>query len=291
MKPKIFLLTLLAFASIAIACSLFAPREPQLISTPLVVETPGETFISPTVIWTTSPTVEQLTTFPVATEIKTQISPTLFVPPPVTSTVEVVRQRIQFIAGASSTSIEGDIHPGEAKEFVLHALEGQWMMVDLGLPNEGLKMVIFGLGDGNYLLSASEGRTNWQGWLPATQYYFIHLISETTSLHYYLSVIIPVRIRFQPGAFSETIEGVVQSRTVNYYILRANVDQTMRVNIISPNHDVLLTIYGLEDGSPLVRYISGDTQWEGRLPATQDYIIEAVSVGETTSYIISVTIR
>lgn len=211
--------------------------------------------------------------------------------PSMTPLVSAERQRIRFAAGATSATVEGDISPGEVKEYVLRALQSQWMMVNLGMPIEGLKIAVYGLSDGNYLVKASEGRPFWQGALPVTQDYVVQLISEGVSSHYYLTVTIPVRIQFQPGAYSATIEGMVQGRAVNYYILRAKAEQTMSVKIASPKSDVLLTIYGVEDGSPLVRYVSGATEWEGKLPATQDYIIEAVSVGETTSYTLQVTIR
>lgn len=211
--------------------------------------------------------------------------------PSMTPLVSAERQRIRFASGATSATVEGDINPGEVKEYVLRALQSQWMMVNLGMPIEGLKIAVYGLSDGNYLVKASEGRAFWQGALPATQDYVVQLISEGVASHYYLSVTIPARIQFPPGANSATVEGVVQGRAVNYYILRAKADQTMIVEIVSPKSDVLLTIYGVEDGSPLVRYVSGDTKWEGKLPATQDYIIEAVSVGEATSYTLQVTIH
>ncbi len=65
----------------------------------------------------------------------------------------------------------------------------------------------------------------------------------------------------------------------------------MTVRISSPANDVLLTIYGVEDGSPLVRYESGANQWSGVLPGTQDYMIEAVATGASSPYVMDVIIR
>ena len=64
----------------------------------------------------------------------------------------------------------------------------------------------------------------------------------------------------------------------------------MTVVITSPNNDVLLTVYGFETGDPLVRYVSGAWQWSGTLPASQDYMIHAVSVGAATGYRVDISI-
>ena len=65
----------------------------------------------------------------------------------------------------------------------------------------------------------------------------------------------------------------------------------MSVAILSPHNNILLTIYGLQDGNPLVRSVSGATNWTGVLPGTQDYMIEAVATGATSNYIIQVMVQ
>lgn len=99
----------------------------------------------------------------------------------------------------------------------------------------------------------------------------------------------PTRIQFEPGATSAMVAGYVEERGVDRYVLRAFAGQTMEVIITSPNNDVLLTIVGA-DGVPLKRYVDGSAQWRGVLPSTQDYFIEAVSVGAATSYELTVWI-
>jgi len=99
----------------------------------------------------------------------------------------------------------------------------------------------------------------------------------------------PTRIQFEPGTTSATVAGYVEERSVNRYVLRAFAGQTMEVIITSPNNDVLLTIVGA-DGIPLKRYVDGSAEWRGVLPSTQDYFIEAVSVGAATSYELTVWI-
>ena len=65
----------------------------------------------------------------------------------------------------------------------------------------------------------------------------------------------------------------------------------MTITLTSPASNVLLTIYGLDDGSPLVRYVSGATSWSGTLPATQDYMVEAFATGNNTTFTLKATIK
>jgi hypothetical protein len=101
------------------------------------------------------------------------------------------------------------------------------------------------------------------------------------------------RIRFSPGATSATLSGRVVSGGVNRYVLGAMAGQTMTAHIRSNRGDVLLSIYGAQDGQILKRYVIGqpNTPWTGQLPTTQDYIVEAVSVGDSARYTLYVEIE
>jgi len=63
----------------------------------------------------------------------------------------------------------------------------------------------------------------------------------------------------------------------------------MAVEVSSPNSDVLLSVVG-GDGIPLKRYQNRPPSWTSQLPATQDYVLHAVSVGMATSYTLRVWI-
>lgn len=91
------------------------------------------------------------------------------------------------------------------------------------------------------------------------------------------------RVQFQQGATSAVVTGNVASNDVNCYVLRAARGQNMSVNITSPRSDVLLSITGA-DGQPYKRTVDDSPSWTGTLPATQDYYLKAVSVGEGTRY-------
>jgi pimeloyl-ACP methyl ester carboxylesterase len=98
------------------------------------------------------------------------------------------------------------------------------------------------------------------------------------------------RIRFPEGDTSVEIFADVPGRGSDLYVLAAEEGQIMSVEITSPHNDVLLEIVG-EDGTPLKRYQNGPPSWTSTLPATQDYFIRAVSVGETTSYTLRIWVE
>jgi hypothetical protein len=83
------------------------------------------------------------------------------------------------------------------------------------------------------------------------------------------------------------VTGHLEPERYDRYVLRAMEGQVMRVAVSSPGHDVTLAAWG-EDGTSL-RWIP-ELTWCGRLPATQDYVIEAVSSGQQTSYTLTVEI-
>jgi len=87
------------------------------------------------------------------------------------------------------------------------------------------------------------------------------------------------------------VNGFLNGGEVNYYLANARAGQMMSVSIFSPRNDIFLTIYGMEDGSPLIRSVAGQSSWTGILPGTQDYMIEAVSTVPSANYSVQVTIQ
>jgi hypothetical protein len=215
-------------------------------------------------------------------------------PPPPTPTVEPAPTRIRFEPGATSATVAGHIRQNGIDRYVLRALAGQTMEVRITSPDNDVLLDIWGA-DGTVLKRHPVGEAYWAGPLPATQDYFIGAVSVGGETDYLLTVTISAlepeatRIQFEPGATSATVTGHVEGHAVERYVLRALAGQTMDVAITSPNNDVLLTIVGA-DGIPLKRYVDGMAEWRGVLPATQDYFIDAVSVGEATGFQLTVTV-
>ena len=180
---------------------------------------------------------------------------------------------------------------GQPLEYVVAAQAGQIMLASVYSIDDDVYLGVTGLSDGVRLQRTAAGLTQFTGRLPATQDYRLTLASPFGDSAFSLQVIIPARIQFQPGAISASIPGQLPGGEVNYYTAAARAGQTMTVQIISPGNDIFITVYGLSDGSPLVRSVMGLTSWSGVLPLDQDYMIEAVSTGGPAGYTLQVTIQ
>jgi hypothetical protein len=201
-------------------------------------------------------------------------------------------RRIQFAADATSAVVQGTLAARGIDEYLVGAQAGQWMMVMVSSPDGNVVLEIWGTSDGQVLARADMRQTFWQGFLPATQDYGVKAVSTAGASNYTLQVIIPERVQFAPGAISATGQGNLAPRETHEYLLRALKGQTMTVTIVSPGNLVLVEIYGIDDGQPLVRVPFGQTTWTGVLPNTQDYDIKAVSVTDlATLYSIAFTVQ
>lgn len=99
----------------------------------------------------------------------------------------------------------------------------------------------------------------------------------------------PTRITFASGATGASVDGFIEAEAMHRYLLRALAGQVMSVEILSPRSDVMLAVMA-PDGSPLKRYQVGTPDWTGALPATGDYVVEAVATGGRSSYTLNVEI-
>ena len=244
--------------------------------------------------------VESPTAKPPATPQKTAAptvkpptpKPSATAPKPATATPPLPPvKRIQFAPGATSAQAQGQIGAGKIDEYVLKAQAGQWMLVDISSPKNDVLLAVTGLSDKQPYLRSAAGATSWQGKLPATQDYSLKAVSSGAAAPYTLRVTIPARITFKPGTTGASVERKLGAQDQHEYVLKASKGQTMTATIRSPSNDVLLEIYGFEDGQPLVRVPMGATTWTGVLPATQDYSIKAVAVGGPTSYKMDITVK
>jgi hypothetical protein len=199
--------------------------------------------------------------------------------------------RISFARGATSAVVEGEIRRDSTIDYVVRAGGGQTMLVSIFSPGEIVYLGIVGLSDGVPLMRTSVAGTTFTGELPATQDYRISLFSPHQKSSYALQVIIPARIQFAAGAVSASVPGYLRGGETNFYLAHARRGQQMSVSIDSPGDDNFLTIYGMQDGSPLLRSIMAQTSWSGDLPATQDYMIQAVSTGVNANYSLQITIQ
>jgi len=100
-------------------------------------------------------------------------------------------KRITFARGGISATVQGTTGAVDADHWVLAAMAGQTMSVNLIVPTgKRATLVIYGA-DGTVLLSDRASVMQWSGLLPKTQDYFIEVKPETGAMSYTLQVTIP----------------------------------------------------------------------------------------------------
>jgi LysM repeat protein len=83
-----------------------------------------------------------------------------------------IPERISFLPGRISATVEATIPANGTHNFVLKAAAGQMMTVNTSTAFGQVILIIFGE-DGDVLISDHAGATSWTGRLPKTQDYFI----------------------------------------------------------------------------------------------------------------------
>ena len=283
----------------ALAPTQFSPTEVPLI--------PADTATSiPTAVstLTSTPVIPTNTTAPVVpTATKTgvpvvQVTPIFFTATPKTPTailptaIPVNMDRISFLANATSANLSGSLTGGQVKEYALRVMANQVMMVNVSVPNQDAVIAVYGLTSGQVFLGASSNQTFWQGRVPSTQDYVVQVISRGAATNFNLSVTIPENIIFQAGAVSASRSYPLRAREMHSFLLHANAGQSMTLSLSFSDQSVLLAFYGYQDGQPYLRTVVGATSWTGTVPATQDYVIQVVSVVDNaTSFKLDVTIQ
>jgi len=95
------------------------------------------------------------------------------------------------------------------------------------------------------------------------------------------------RIRFQTGAISAAVSGLLEPQGSRLYVLRASAGQMMEVTVVSPSSGVSFAIWG-EDGTVLKQH--AENRAECVLPSSQDYFVAIYSGGQSANYDLKVMI-
>ena len=273
-RKKIRYLSVLAFLLLATAaCTLGV----DLTTAPVF---PSPLPITPGFPTTTGPTA--LSTPPmVITVLPTAAPPADTLPAPTAApTVPIASPpRLSMEPGRTVVFAGGSLAQNGVTSYLVGASAGQFMMAMI---NSAVQTMVLQIQapDGSLLVAANDKKNYWQGALPADGDYLVSVTASGAGGNFDLSVTIPARIVFKAGAISASAQGTVAAHGVTTYLLRALQGQTMSVKVTSPGADVFLTIYGLQDGNPYVRSVTGQTSASFKLPSTQDYVIQCVSTGE-----------
>jgi len=270
-----------------------ATLSPTAPSPTETAPTPTQEMVSPTTeppASATTPTAmaEAHAAPPTATPMPpTPIPPTTVPATPIPVATQPVPVRIVFEPLATSATIEGDILAGDVDLYVLRASAGQLLEVSLPSYGGSPRFTVYG-SDGTILKSNQSASGVYRGNLPSTQDYFIRIESGGAPANYTLSVVIPQRIEFQPGATCADIERTIVSGRTDYYVLKAMYGQLLDASVYTAASDVRLVIYGA-DGTVLKSGMGGGPSYRGTLPRTQDYIMHVTS-NMGTGYRLNVTI-
>lgn len=200
--------------------------------------------------------------------------------------------KIRFPEGRTGVQLAGRLDAGEKHAYVLRAIQDQSMLLDIYTPAQNGTLAVYGVMDGETLLSPSENIRVWQGRLPADQEYRVEVIGANQPAEYLLTIQIPRVVRFFRGTYGSVEEGIASPGEIITYRLRAFGGQTMNLWVTSSGDTAFLGVYGLDDGEPLLRPESELIVWEGILPSDQNYIVQVYNAGtQEVSFDLEVVIR
>jgi hypothetical protein len=279
----------LAILIISIAC--LGSTLPTVV--PNAVDTiVAATMAAITPVYTLTP-ITTPTPFPTPTSFPTFTS-TFVIPtlPPVGSTlVPPAATRINFLPETTTGVVSGSIQPGQSQYFVLNASLGQPLIVMVNSLNNDVTLSIRTQG-GTWMVNPAAHLSNFQSMLPKTEDYYIGVYGGDATENFTLTVEIPSRIKFAPGADTAMVSGkTVAGYDVAFTVLAVK-GQVMRVYLNGVGKDGALTIYGYSDGQPYVRSVTEQTTFGLKLPVTQDYIILVVPrSGKVIFYTLIVNIK
>jgi hypothetical protein len=267
-KPAISLLILLVMlTSCNLPGRLAATDTPQPISTstsPVLLDTP--------------------------TPMPPTLTPTETPPPAPTATATPSVTDIVFAAGTTAAVVQGTVQPNQVRSYTLSAEQNQPMVLILNSTGTDNYLGVIGP-DGSKLLEPANKWTRWQWLLPKTGQYTIQVTGGAASADFTLTTKVAKRVSFASGATSVTLSDRTENGYVFSYALRCQAGQTMTVSLNVAASTAYLDVFGLATGS-LLSSSTRATTWTGKLPSTQDYILEVIPAnGQVVDYGLTVTVK
>ena len=280
MKPRqmLFILLVVLGGALISGCTLLAPAESP---TPL----PTLVQATPTLLVLATPTA---ITPPTETPIPVTPTPSPTTPPPTLAPV-----RFNFAPNYTAGSVSGTLLPGQTQDILFGAGAGQLTFVTADSPAKSVTFSLSGA-NGQVLVSPDQKTAHWQGYLPATQDYIVHLYGGSVADSYEVTFVMPVRINFAKGATSGGAYTTLAPYQVQSYVLNAGGGVPFLVN--TGNANTTITLFGANDGVVLVPAWSntkGLPGWQGTLPSSQDYVVQAIAPAsaQTINLVVSIPAR
>jgi hypothetical protein len=104
------------------------------------------------------------------------------------ATPEPLPERIRFSPGGTTATVSGTVAPGAAHRYVLWAMGGQTLMVDVAAAQP---LLLSAWGSDGALLKPAATEDHWEGVLPASQDYVLQLATAGSATDYHMTVTIP----------------------------------------------------------------------------------------------------
>lgn len=206
-----------------------------------------------------------------------------------TSAVESTTQ-VSFAPGGTRAAFDGNVDAGGVDEYIVRASEGQILQVTLSPPSGSVYLDIRGADGSNLIPDGAQWTSFWSS-LSTTQDYHIKVISGGAAQAYSINITIPAMIYFATGESDKTINGHVGENAVVDYLLYAATGQELHLTVTTPGVQVALSVTGMNDGQPYLRYVAEETDWTFTLPATQYYKISVVTIGPATDFTLYIEVE
>ena len=263
------------------------------------VSLPAATSVSPTNAPTAAPTQIPANTpeSPTATSqppTETPLTPTDTAAAPTatktTSVTQVTPIDVKVEAGTTNINENGRFDKYTRITYALKIIGGQYLAVNLHSGTEKVALEIADPG-GNLLVQADQQVKSWQGDLNASGKYLINVISQDEPSKYNLNIVLPTRINYGVDT-SLAISGQVQPGGYSNYIMKADKDKTMTIQLSSSSKDVFVELYGISSGQYYVNSKARTTSFTFKVPSTQDYMINLFSTNSSLeNYNMTITMK
>ena len=221
---------------------------------------------------------------------------------PVRSAAAIDSRYLVFEPGATTAAGRGVLQAQAAKEYLVRALAGQLVIVELASPTGGATFTIRGVDDDQVLEGIDKETKWWRGSVPTTQDYLITVTAPAVT-PYELTITFdprqaptmaeaaPVRLVFAAGSSTTTTTAHVAAPERQRYLVRGVAGQTLQIALTPTGGSAIFAVQGVTDGKPLKRLESAATTWSSPLPVTQDYLITVTPTGAAVAYTLALAVE
>lgn len=216
-----------------------------------------------------------------------QLAPLSYIPP---STLQT-GQSISFAPGATSAVISGYVPAGGVVSYNFYAFANQNFLVLLS-SDSGTSVLSVSDVYGNVFLDSTQRMNSYSMYLPRTATYYVNIHSQGYAENFTIQIFIPARVTIPVGSTATSMSGTLAPYSVVSYTAYMYAGQTARIDDYSgPQPNSFLRISGLQTGLVYMDYTAYSPSWYAVVPATQDYLIEVISMDQPSNYRLTVDVR